>query len=51
MARVLIVDDEQSIRTSLGIFAKNAGHEVSLASDAAEALSLLDKKPFDVVVT
>jgi putative nucleotidyltransferase with HDIG domain len=51
MARVLIVDDEQSIRASLGTFAKNAGHAVSLARDAAEALDLLGKDPFDVVVT
>ena len=50
-SRVLIVDDEQSIRTSLGKFAESAGHEVSLAGDAAEALSLLNKEPFDVVVT
>jgi len=51
MARVLIVDDEQSIRTSIGLFAEQAGHQVSLASNAAEALSLLRKEPFDVVVT
>jgi len=51
MARVLIVDDEQSIRTSIGAFVENEGHEVSLAADAAEALELLAEKPFDVVVT
>ncbi|MCJ2512736.1 MAG: response regulator [Candidatus Thermoplasmatota archaeon] len=51
MARVLIVDDEESIRTTLGAFAKKDGHTVSLASDAIEALDLLDKEPFDVVVT
>ena len=41
MARVLIVDDELSIRSSLGAFAKQDGHEISLAADAAEALDLL----------
>ena len=51
MARVLIVDDEESIRTGLGAFAKKDGHTVSLASDAAEALELLQEAPFDVVVT
>ena len=51
MARVLIVDDEQSIRTSLGSFLELAGHQVSLASNAAEALSLVQEEPFDVVVT
>ena len=50
MARVLIVDDEQSIRASLGSFVELAGHQVSLASNAAEALGLLREEPFDVVV-
>lgn len=51
MARVLIVDDVESIRTSLGAFVENVGHEVSLASDADEALNLIREQPFDVVVT
>jgi len=51
MARVLIVDDEESIRISLGAFATKDGHTVSLAGDAFEALDLLAKEPFDVVVT
>jgi len=51
MARVLIVDDEQRIRTSLGEFIKQEGHTVSLAADASEALSLLREELFDVVVT
>lgn len=51
MARVLIVDDEESIRTSLGAFATKDGHTVSLASTAAEALGFLQEEPFDVVVT
>jgi PAS domain S-box-containing protein len=51
MARVLIVDDEQSIRTSLGTFAEQDGHEVSLASAVSEALDLLGKEAFDIVVT
>ena len=51
MARVLIVDDVESVRTSLGSFAERDGHEVSLAGDAAEALGLLEEQPFDVVVT
>ena len=51
MARVLIVDDEESIRTSLGAFATKDGHTVCLASDAMEAMELLEEEPFDVVVT
>ena len=51
MARVLIVDDEQSIRTSLGAFVEGDGHEVSLAADAAMAFALLTEESFDVVIT
>jgi PAS domain S-box-containing protein/putative nucleotidyltransferase with HDIG domain len=51
MARVLIVDDELSIRSSLGTFAEQDGHKVSLASVVAEALDLLGKESFDIVVT
>jgi len=51
MARVLIVDDEESIRISLGAFATKDGHTVSLASNAVEALRLLQDEPFDVIVT
>lgn len=51
MARVLIVDDEESIRTIIGAFAENDGHTVALAGDAIEALDILSKEPFDVVVT
>ncbi len=51
MARVLIVDDEESIRTSLAVFAAKDGHEVSRASNALEALDMLREEAFDVVVT
>lgn len=51
MARVLIVDDVESVRTSLAAFVEKDGHDVSLAADASEALALLREEPFDVVVT
>jgi len=51
VARVLIVDDEESIRTSLGAFAEKGGHAVSLAGDAMEAMRLLEEEPFDIVIT
>lgn len=51
MAHVLIVDDVESVRTTLGAFVEKDGHEVSLASDADEALGLLQEHSFDVVVT
>ena len=51
MARVLIVDDVESVRTSLAAFVEKDGHDVSLAADASEALAFLREEPFDVVVT
>lgn len=51
MARVLIVDDVESIRVSLGAFVERDGHHVSVAGNAAEALALLREESFDVVVT
>ena len=51
MARVLIVDDVESVRISLAALVEKDGHDVSLAADASEALDLLRGEPFDVVVT
>jgi len=49
--RVLIVDDEESIRITLAEFIKEDGYVIDIAGDAAEALGLMDKHAFDVVVT
>ena len=50
MARVLVVDDEQSVRTTLAEFLGDAGHEATLAADAETAISALRDGEFDVVV-
>lgn len=51
MARVLIVDDEESIRVTLAEFVKDDQYDVHTAADAEEALRLIEDQPFDVVVT
>jgi putative nucleotidyltransferase with HDIG domain len=51
MAQVLIVDDERSIRTTLGEFVKEDGHEVFVAESADEALRIGAEHDLDVVVT
>jgi DNA-binding NtrC family response regulator len=51
MARTLIVDDEKSIRRTLGEFLRAAGHEVVEAEDADVARQRLAEAEFDVVVT
>jgi two-component system, NtrC family, response regulator PilR len=51
MGRVLVVDDEQSMREFLAICLRRAGHEVVVADSGAAALGHLEKKPADVVVS
>jgi len=51
LSRVLIVDDEKSIRITLCEFLKKEGYEADSASDAEIALQLLEYKTYDIVVT
>ena len=51
MARILIADDERSIRTTLSDFVKEDGREVFIAEGAAEGFYMLQERPTDVVVT
>ncbi len=51
MAQVLIVDDEKSIRRTLGEFLREAGYAVVEAEDADAAQQRLAEATFDVVVT
>jgi PAS domain S-box-containing protein len=53
--RVLIMDDEEFIRSSLGEILIHNGYEVEFASDGSEAVEIYKKamkssKPFDVVI-
>ncbi|MCP4714243.1 MAG: sigma-54-dependent Fis family transcriptional regulator, partial [Deltaproteobacteria bacterium] len=50
MARILVVDDEQSIREMLEIHLQREGFDVLCASNGLEALGLCRKESFDVVV-
>ncbi len=51
MLSILLVDDEPSIRLSVGDALTDAGHRVTRVNDGAEALSACEAKIFDVVVT
>ena len=51
MARVLIVDDEKSIRNTVSEFLRMDGHEVWTAEDADAAMALMAEHACDVVVT
>jgi two-component system, NtrC family, response regulator PilR len=49
--KILIVDDERSLRDVLGIMLKRAGYDVSVASDGDEAIARIEKELFDLVIT
>lgn len=49
--RILVVDDEESIREFLEIMLKKEGLEVTCAEDGAKAKDILAKKSFDMVIS
>ena len=49
-ARILLVDDEQSIQTLLSYPLRKDGYEVVQATDGREALDRFAEQPFDLVV-
>ena len=49
--RLLVVDDEESIREFLEIMLKKDGSEVTCAEDGAKAKELLGKKSFDMIIS
>jgi two-component system response regulator PilR (NtrC family) len=51
VGKILVVDDEQSMRDFLSISLRRAGHEPMVAKNARDALDKLRDHPFDVVIT
>ncbi len=51
MARVLVVEDEQTDRVILAEIAEGAGHEVYFASDGEQAYKTYVRMSIDVVIT
>ena len=49
--RILLVDDEPSVRDALRMMLKFDGHSVTEAKNGAEALDLFTKGQFDLVTT
>lgn len=50
-AKILVVDDEESIREFLEIMLKKEGYEVTLAEDGLKAKELVQKKSFDMIIS
>jgi len=51
MARILVVDDEPSIRTALNAVLRRPGHVVSAAADGLAGVLLFKQGQFDLVLT
>lgn len=50
MARILVVEDEESIRHLVIVLLESTGHEAEGAASGAEALERLSDSPYDLVV-
>ena len=51
MEKILVVDDERSLREVLSIMLKRAGYAVTEAADGEEAISHVNCEIFDLVIT
>jgi len=51
MATILVVDDDQNIRTHLASYVRRLGHGVETAASGTDALAVLDRVPVDIVLS
>lgn len=51
MQKILLVDDEKSIRITFSKFLGNEGYNVITAENVEKALNLIEKEDFDLVIT
>ncbi len=49
MASVLIIDDDQTTRSLIGIALEELGHQASYAHDGEEGVTMIRTQPYDVV--
>jgi len=49
--KILVVDDDAGIRSSLGVLLQSWGFETLLASDASEALYMVEKQEPDIIIS
>jgi len=50
-AQILVVDDEPNIRESLGMLLTSVGYDVAIAANGVSAISHLDQRIPDLIVT
>jgi two-component system response regulator PilR (NtrC family) len=49
--RILVVDDERSMRELLAIVLRREGYEVTLAENGRSAIALLEREPIDILIS
>jgi putative nucleotidyltransferase with HDIG domain len=50
-ARILVVDDEAHVRSMIGATLERQGYDVQLAASGREAMEMLERNSFDLVLT
>lgn len=50
MAKVLVADDEEDIRTFTTRTLTHEGHDVTLAEDGAQAIELMKQNDYDLII-
>lgn len=51
MVKILVADDTKAITDILKNILSKEGHKVDTAADGTEAISCIDKNPYDLVIT
>ena len=51
LARILVIDDNDTMREGMAVSLKKAGHDVLAFKSGPDAISAFEKKPADLVVT
>ncbi|MBU1699657.1 MAG: response regulator [Candidatus Eisenbacteria bacterium] len=50
-ARILVVDDDNQVRSMLRLTLEREGYEIVEAADGFEAIQLFRENPFDLIIT
>ena len=51
MARILLAEDDEQVRTMLGEMLERAGHDVVVAPDGRQAVKMYKREPADLMIT
>jgi two-component system chemotaxis response regulator CheY len=49
--KILVIDDSESMRVLVSMILESAGYEVLRANDGSEALTMLDGRDFNLILT